>query len=137
MVSVPSALSWAGLKVNAPAISTSSVTVTTHCPVEPCIEVAVMVALPIDIAVTNPVSDTLAISGAELDHLISLFVAFSGNTVAESCAVSSTANVREDVFILTPRSGTNSSLSQERKRSRNGKMKRMFDCFIGFRWIRV
>src|SRR5690554_7453594 len=57
-------------------------------------DVAVIVAVPTATAVTLPLASTVATSSSLDDQLIFLLVAFEGVTVAVSCAVSSTNNVK-------------------------------------------
>ena len=70
-------------------------TITTHSAVMSPAK-AVIVASPAAIAVTRPVSLTVAIVLSELDHVTSLFVAFSGATVAVSC------NSSPSVIVIGP-----------------------------------
>ena len=48
---------------------------------------AVIVAVPLDTAVTRPFASTVATDGLLLLHVTLLLVAFSGVTVAVSCSV--------------------------------------------------
>jgi hypothetical protein len=71
----------------------------------PSAVVTVMVAVPLDIPVTNPVDKTVATDGALLVQVISLFVALAGNTVAINCSVESIAKERPVLFNDTPVTG--------------------------------
>ena len=72
-----------------PVTGTDIFTATAQVAVllEPSAALAVMVALPLDTAVTNPVLLTVATAVLLLLHITLLSVAFSGVTVAVSCKV--------------------------------------------------
>ena len=72
-----------------PVTGTDIFTVTAQVAVlfDPSAALAVMVALPLDTAVTKPVLLTVATDGLLLLHITLLLVAFSGVTVAVSCSV--------------------------------------------------
>ena len=58
----------------------------------PSVVVAVIIALPSEIAVTKPLLSTVAIELLFVDHTTALFVVLSGNMVAVSCSVSPSIN---------------------------------------------
>ena len=64
-------------------------TVTEHVALLllPSVVVAVIVAVPFDLAVTRPLASTVATAVLLLVHVTDLFVALVGNTVAVSCVV--------------------------------------------------
>ena len=68
----------------------------------PSAVVTVIVALPAALAVTTPEAETVATSVLLDDQVTSLFVAFSGVTVAVSVAVSPSVRVNEVLSRLTP-----------------------------------
>ena len=72
-----------------PVTGTDMFTVTAQVAVlfDPSAALAVMVALPLDTAVTNPVLLTVATAVLLLLHVTLLSVALSGVTVAVSCSV--------------------------------------------------
>ena len=74
-------------------------TVTVHIAVLcPSSVVAVMTALPIEMPLTTPCEDTVALDSSLLDHITFLFEAFSGKTVATSVAVLPTPNSKLDML---------------------------------------
>ena len=72
-----------------PVTGTDIFTVTAQVAVlfDPSAALAVIVAVPLDTAVTNPVLLTVATAVLLLLHVTLLLVAFSGVTVAVSCRV--------------------------------------------------
>ena len=72
-----------------PVTGTGKFTVTLQVALlfEPSAVLAVIVALPLDTAVTRPVLLTVATDGLLLVHVTLLFVALLGVTVAVSCKV--------------------------------------------------
>ena len=87
--------------------TTGAITVTVHVAVLlPSSVVTVIVAVPAAIAVTIPLSLTVATLGSLLLHVTALFVASEGVTVAVSCTVSPISSVFSVGSTLTPVTST-------------------------------
>jgi hypothetical protein len=71
----------------------------------PSVVVAVTVAVPTEMAVTNPVSLTVATPVLPELHVIALFEAFAGDTFAVNCFISPTFKLSEAGETETPDTG--------------------------------
>jgi len=72
----------------------------------PSAVVTVIVAVPAATAVTTPLVDTVAIPGLPLLHVTLLFAALEGATVAVRVSVLPTVRMADDLFRVTPLTGT-------------------------------